>query len=281
MLRSPHDLRYVERIEGLRESCRTMVCLFDELWPNETASWRSYLSVARDFDCFFLNTQSSVDITKGVTQKPTEFIPFGVDSLIFCPYPVNPSRSIDVFSIGRRPAAMHQALLACSQRDGSFYVYDTVSNFSVIDTREHRSLLSQRIKRSRYFISYPAKFDQNPPAFELGSRYFEGAAGGAILVGMPPTNTTYERYFDWPDAVFPTPPDGSQIIALIADLDRQPERLARVRRDNVINSLLRHDWVYRWRQIQEHVGVPVSSGTLERQGYLTRLANQITNTSFS
>ena len=115
---------------------------------------------------------------------------------------------------------------------------------------------------------------------ELGNRYFEGAVGGAILLGQGGANTPYEKYFDWPDAVLSTPVDGSQIAELIADLDRQPERLARIQRDSMVNILLRHDWVYRWRQVLETVELPVLHGISEREGYLKHLADLVNKEYF-
>jgi hypothetical protein len=272
MCRTPRDLRYVRLIKGLHERCQKSVCVFDELWPDDIAKTLSDLKAVRDFDSIFVNLECSVEATEQLAHKPTQFIPYAVDALKFCPYPKNPRRSIDVFCMGRRPPGLHQALFVQAERDEIFYVYDTASNFSVINPREHRRLLANMIKRSRYFITYPGQFDRNPGHFVLGTRYFEGAAGGAILLGMGPANTVYERYLDWPDAVFSTPEDGSQILELIAELDEQPQRLARIRRDSVVNALLRHDWVYRWRQILDGVGLAVSKGILEREECLKRLA---------
>jgi hypothetical protein len=233
MCRRPRDLRYVQLINGLHEKCRFSVCLFDEVWPDEIAmSSRSDLEVLRRFDCVFLNVMDGVEPLRQFTERQPQFMPYGVDAASFCPYPDSPTRSIDVLSMGRRPEGIHRALLARAERAGDFYVYDTASNFSVIDTGEHRRLLSNMIRRSRYFIAYPGRFDHGVPQFLLGTRYFEGAAGGAILLGMGPANTPYEGYFDWPDAVFPTPVDGSQIAELIADLDRQPARLGRLRQNS-------------------------------------------------
>jgi hypothetical protein len=222
---------------------------------------------------------SGAEAAKQLIQRPSQFIPGGVDALGFCPYPARPRRGIDVLSMGRRPAGLHQALLRCAEQDGIFYVYDTMRDLCARDIREHRRLISNTIKRSRYFIVYPAKFDEYMSHVELGNRYFEGAAGGAILLGQGGANTPYERFFDWPDAVLFTPADGSQIAELIADLDGQPERLARIRQDGVVNMLLRYDWVYRWRQILETVDLPVSHGILERERRLNHLADLVNTES--
>lgn len=276
----PGDLKYMRPIKGLRERCRKLVCLFDELWPDDIPRLlRSDFEFLQGFDYIFSTHVSGADAAKQLIPRPSQFIPGGVDALGFCPYPAKPRRGIDVLSMGRCPAGIHQALLACAEQDGIFYVYDTIRDLYVVHPREHRRLLSNSIKRSRYFIAYPAKFDEYMSHVELGNRYFEGAAGGAILIGNGGTNTPFERYFDWPDAVLSTPADGSQIAELIADLDGQPERLARIRRDGVVNILLRYDWVYRWRQILETVDLPVSQGILERERRLNHLADLVNKES--
>ena len=272
---NPQDLRYMNRIEGLREKCRRLVCVVGELWPGMIGQAREGLEVLRRFDVVFSNFQSSVDAIRDVTGRPCYFLPPAADALLFCPSPVSPARCIDVYNMGRRPAGLHQALMARADCGDFFYVYDTVGNFPVLDAREHRGLLANLIKRSRYFVAYPAKFDKPDETSgleEVGSRFFEGAAGGAVLVGAPPRCAAYEHGFDWPDAVIPTAADGAQIASLIAELDSDARRIERIRRDNVVNSLRRHDWVYRWHDVLDQVGLPTSSGLEEREAGLKSMA---------
>lgn len=277
----PGDFKYIRSIKGLHERCRKLVCVFDELWPDDIPKLsRADFEFLRGFSYIFSTHASGADAAKQLISRPSQFMLGGVDALSFCPYPAMPRRSIDVLSMGRCPAGVHQALYACAEQNGIFYVYDTMSKLWVRDPREHRRLLSSMIKRSRYFIAYPAKFNEGMSHVELGNRYFEGAVGGAILLGQGGANTPYEKYFDWPDAVLSTPVDGSQIAELIADLDGQPERLARIRRDSMVNVLLRHDWVYRWRQVLETVDLPVLHGIPEREGHLNHLADLVNKEYF-
>ena len=62
------------------------------------------------------------------------------------------------------------------------------------------------------------------------------------------------------------PFDCPEIGELIADLDQQPERLARIRRDNVVNSLLRHDWYHRWSEILRTIDLPMAERSALRSG---------------
>lgn len=45
------------------------------------------------------------------------------------------------------------------------------------------------------------------------------------------------------------PEDIINVGKIIAHLNAQPERLNKIRTDNVVNSLLHHDWVYHWAKI--------------------------------
>jgi hypothetical protein len=276
--RNASDLRFLKRITGLHENCRQSVCVISELWPNKIPEVREHLKVLGRFDHVLTNLQTSVGPIEKATGRPCHFLPSGVDALRFAPFPESPARSIDVYSMGRRPAEEHRALLASAERGGMFYVYDTTANFDVIDPLEHRILLANLIKRSRFFITYPAKFDvpaETGGTEEMGARYYEGAAGGAVMIGMPPRCAAYDDSFGWRDAVIPTPDDPKQIVCLVAELEAQPQRLAQIRRNNVTNSLRRHDWAYRWREILDHVGLSVTESLVEREAQLNSTASLV------
>ena len=277
-VRSEKDLQFVEPLMSLREQCRTSVTLLDELRSDAINRSPRSVKVLSRFDYIFSGIHESVETIQQVTGRPCHFIPGGVDALRFCPYPRNPARSIDVYAMGRRPPAVHQTLMSGGASGDLFYLYDTTKDFAVIDPMEHRTLLANLIKRTRYFVTFPPKFDRPAEASgerDVGSRFFEGAAGGAVMLGTPPNGPVFEECFDWPDVVIRTTADGGGIAALIADLDKQPDRLNRVRRDNVENSLRRHDWIYRWRRMLEIVGMPISSAVLKRERSLASLADLV------
>jgi len=78
--------------------------------------------------------------------------------------------------------------------------------------------------------------------------------------------------FDWPDAVVEVAPDGSDIADVLDRLSADPERLREMSRRNAIESLLRHDWVYRWKQIFQIAGVAPTHGMQARERRLRQLA---------
>jgi hypothetical protein len=58
-------------------------------------------------------------------------------------------------------------------------------------------------------------------------------------------------------------------------LEAQPQRIAQIRRNNITNSLRRHDWAYRWREILDHVGLSVTQQLVEREAQLNSIASLV------
>jgi hypothetical protein len=276
LCQSPSDLRHLPHLRELRERCARSACLLEEVWNVDIERWSRDIRWVANFDAVFTLLGASVPPLSKLLGRACHHVLGGVDAMKFCPYPDPPVRSIDVYSMGRRSGVVHTALMRLAEKHRWFYLYDTVANFSVIDPPQHRWLLSNFIKRSRYFMAYPAKFnspDETRGQNELGLRQFEGAAGGAVMLGSPPRSEAYNRNFDWPDAIIPvSATNGADVGDVMTELDRQPERVARIRRDNVANSLLRHDWVYRWRSMLEIVGLAPSPEMTVREADLKRLA---------
>jgi hypothetical protein len=108
---------------------------------------------------------------------------------------------------------------------------------------------------------------------EVGYRYFEGAAAGAVMIGQAADCETFRELFPWRDAVIELKPDGSDTLAVLAELDSIPERVAAIGQRNAAESLLRHDWIHRWKRILQVAGLEPSSGMMAREARLKRLAD--------
>jgi Glycosyl transferases group 1 len=272
---APGDLLMVNAVSDWKDRCKTSICLMDELWVREMADYHYFLRILERFDLVMLYYSQSVEILGKRIGRKCVFLPPGVDALRFCPYPNAPKRVVDVYSIGRRSERTHQTLLKMAVETGMFYLYDTIAGDQAINSRDHRTLFVNVAKRSRYFIVNPGLIDRpekRGDQIESGSRFFEGAASGAIMVGERPNNEEFERLFGWPDAVTHLPYDSSHIDIVIADLDRAPEKQERMRRNNVAQSLMRHDWVYRWESMLKAAGLEPRPELLERKEQLRDLA---------
>ena len=277
----PKDLLSLNAIKGWRKRCQTSICWLGEIWSRELHRWKGHLNILSKFDYVVLNCSASVRAVQETIQRPCFYIPPGVDTIRFCPYP-NPSpQNIDVYSIGRKSPVVHQSLLKMAEQKEIFYIYDTYDTIYNLDTfnyRQHRSLVANIAKRSRYFLVNLSKIDrkfERGSQGEIGSRFFEGAASGTVMIGQPPENEDFSKYFHWPDAVIHMDFDSPDIAEVLADLDLQRDRLKEVRRNNVVQSLLRHDWVYRWREILDIVGFKPRPAVIARAKRLKKLAEEV------
>lgn len=271
----PSELLNVNAVQGWRDYCRTSICWLTEFYVKDMPFYKSSLKVLSKFDHVIFMLDKSEPFKK-VIQGESSYLPAGIDAILFCPYPKSPKRFIDVFSIGRRSEQTHRVLLRMAQENKIFYVYDTLNDLHTYNVEQHRFLMANMAKRSRYFIVNPGKIDspdETGGQSEFGYRYFEGAAPGTIMIGEIPKNREFGKIFNWPDVVVHLPFGSDKIDTIINELDMQPERQEKIRRNNVVQSLLHHDWVYRWETVLKIAGLEPMPELLERKKRLRDLSN--------
>lgn len=271
------DLAHINAVEGWKDHCKSSVCWIDEFWAAEVPKAKYWLHTFSQFDHIFTSCFGTVEPLSKAIGRPIHWLPCAVDTLRFTPYPETPARAVDFYSIGRRREAIHKQLLQAAKRSKRFYIYDTFqsSMTNVYDHREHRDYLASVIKRSRFFIVAPGKIDSpgvHQGQSEVGHRYCEGTAAGAVLLGQAPHGEAFRRMFPWQDAVVPIESDGRDVMDVFAELDSDPARVSAASRRNSVGALLNHDWVYRWKEILRIVGLEPSPGMLARERRLKDLA---------
>jgi glycosyl transferase family 1 len=268
------ELLNLTALEGWNDRCRISACLVSELWVKEMPFFKSCLKMLAKFDYVFSYLSQSVEAINQAIPGRCLYLAPGVDTRLFMPDP-KAARSIDVFSLGRRPEHLHQALLTAAHADKIFYVYDTINDLHAHDLGQHRLLVANIAKRSRYFVVYPAKWDspqERGDQSEMGARYFEGAAAGTVLIGERPSTEQFDKTFFWPDAVVELPRDRHGIEEVMTEMDREPDRQDKVRRTNVVQALRRHDWVHRWETVLATAGLEPMPALVRRRERLADLA---------
>lgn len=276
------DLLYVNAIDGWQERCGTKLCWIDELWAKSAHKYKNWLMALDNFDHICVGSKEAASVLTRLLGRECHWVPGAVDALRFSPYPVAPDRVIDVYSIGRRWPGMHRALYQWASSKGIFYMHDTlmdVASMNPIHAREHRELYANVAKRSRYYVVAPAKMDllsHTEGESEIGFRYYEGAAAGAVLVGQKPTCAHFIDMFGWQDSVVEVDPDGSNIVEVLTELGDDRERVQEISRRNAVESLLRHDWIYRWREIFRIAGLSPSQSMIAREKRLQECADLAT-----
>ena len=258
-----------------RSRARISMCYIDEIYPSDVAGLGNLLNVLKNFDHIFVSVRDAVAPLASATGRPCHFLAPSVDTLEFCPYPAARDRVIDFYAMGKRPPETHKALLRMAEQGDWYYVYDTLTNCPVTSNAEHRRRLAEMLKRTRYFLATAVRH-YNPERTkgnqELGLRYFEGAAAGTVLIGDAPFNESFTENFGWQDSVIPLEFNSGDIADVIAELEADPERVERIRRANVVNSLRRHDHVYRWAEILSIAGLVETPNMQVRRRRLDELA---------
>ena len=268
----------INLLKDWRERCKTAVCYIVEIWTEDIPKMKNFMKFFDQFDLICIGTRHVLDDVQAITDKPVIFVPPGVDTIKFCPdLDSKKCRSIDVTNLGRRSLSTHNALLEKAEKEDFFY-YHELTNGSVLrveDHQAHRTLIANLLGSSRYYITNYAKADMPDliaGEYEIGYRFFEGAAAGAVLIGAQPKGDLYDKYFDWEDSIIPVNFDEPNIADIIDELDARPGYVESIQARNAMNSLLKHDWVYRWEMILEALGQEPTPGIITRKQKLREMA---------
>jgi hypothetical protein len=260
----------------MRERAARAVCWVHELWINDIAKLGPQLDILNSFDHVFCTLAGSVDALAQRLDVPVTYMPLGVDTELFCPYPQELDRLIDVINISRAHDTTHNALVSYARETGAYYDFPTITGiYDAFSPAEHRWLYAGRLKRSRYFFAHMAKVArqvERGTQEEFGVRYFEGVAAGAVVLGARLSTPAFENNLGWTDSVIEVPYECGSIGSIIAELDAQPERLVEARRRNVLNALRRHDHLSRWEQILDCAGLPHTDGMRLRRSKIDELS---------
>jgi hypothetical protein len=274
---NPADLIYLNAVRGWKTRCAKKICFMVEFYAGWLKEYAYHLSLLHEFDDVALCFSGSVSAVTSAASRPCQHVPLGADVFRFSPFPDPPERSIDVYSMGRRVEPIHDVLRTMAARKEIFYIYDTLPGTLIQprDHRQHRDLLASCAQRARFFVTYPAKVDADDERrgqSEVGARFYEGAAAGAVLIGQAPTIPAFAQDFSWPDAVVDVGSAENTLRETLSALEANPARTQALRRTNALEAIRRFDWGYRWRQLLEIAGLPPTPALLARERKLQQLA---------
>ncbi len=272
----PSDLIYLNCLRGWKDRSKIKICYMVEFYAGWLQEYAFHLGLLADFDHVMLCFGGSVQAVHGLIGKPVHHVALAVDALRFTPFPNPPARVVDIYSMGRRSEPIHQALLNMAARREAFYVYDTIPGLLIqpMDYRQHRDLVANFAKRSRFFVAYPAKVedDETRGQSEVGARFFEGAAAGAVMLGRAPKAPSFGREFYWSDAVVDAGSNEEQLLAALARFKADPQLTETTSRKSAAEALRKFDWAYRWKEILRLSGVEPSSKLWQREKHMHQLA---------
>jgi hypothetical protein len=274
---NPSDLIYLSAVEGWKDRCKKRVCYMVEFYAGWVKEYAYHLSLLGDFDFVTQSFSSCVAAVAAASGRPCHAVPLGVDTQRYTPLPDPLPRSIDVYSMGRRVESAHDALLARARQRELFYIYDTIPGLNITprDYVQHRELVANFGKRARFFIAYPAKVDtaeETRGASEVGARFFEGAATGAVLLGQAPNVQAFRNDFHWQDAIVELGSTAESVNAFLSTVERDRERYVAAGKRNAVEALKRFDWAYRWKELLRIAGLAPHPKLAAREQRLNDLA---------
>jgi len=279
-----YEVYALATIPNWRKRSKVAACFITEVWSDMLPKY--LLELLADFDHIFIGCRNGVEEVARLTGRPCSYLPIAVDALRFAPSSPDEPRPIDVSYIGRRSQITHGALLKDAELRGRFYYYDTVAasgidlkhrTFRVDAPDEHRRLLATLLKRSGFFFanrSYVNRPEFTAGRDEISSRFYEGAAAGTVMVGEAPRSEEFQRQFDWQDALIPIAFDCPNIGDILAELNGDPGRLREIRRNNVREVALRHDWLHRIETVFDVLGLSPTDEMQARAQQLQQLATR-------
>lgn len=272
------DLPNLRRVKDWRRRSRFAAAFILETWTPHLKQNAAALRILDEFDHVFVLNASSIPALQRYTRTPISFLATGVDALNACPVDAAPERVIDILSLGRQTGGAHKRIREFADTERLFYHFDVWSGLQARDWRQVRDWNAALMQRSRFSVVWsPAEhlpISLPPGEVVLSTRYFEGMAGGAILIGSS-VKAPEAREFLGEDAVVEIAPDGSDFERVFAAIRAEPARLETMRTRNVAMSLRRHDWAYRWGEILQVANVEPTAAHRQRLAELARRAEYV------
>ncbi|WP_170789460.1 glycosyltransferase [Ruegeria lacuscaerulensis] len=272
-VQKPQELLTLDAIPNWREHCGLAVCVLEEVWSKDLHVHLPLIRSLAKFDLIACAFAEACDTLHSITGKPVIHLPGAADMVRFAPTSLSAERPIDIYCMGRRRPELHDRLLKVIKDRAGFYLYDSATKPpTTAQHAVHRDLLANLVQHSKLFMVDIAKIghaDQKKGNIAWGPRHVEGIAGGAAQIGYAPDSEDYRQFFDWPESVFRLSEDPDEAIDQIVGLLETPGKLDQMRRVNMAQALNKHDWLHRWAQILEKLGLPESDGMAHRRQVLS------------
>jgi Glycosyl transferases group 1 len=265
------EISEIECIPSWRQRSRMACAFILETWPDSIERDRADYRLLDRFDMVFVLNAAAIPSIRQHTSTPVVFLPTAADTLLLpAAHYANP-RVIDLICIGRRRGSMHAAFIDYADSRGKLYLYDQWTDMRVRnwpEARRYNAILGARSQA--YVVWSPLRAGLGHQGDALSTRYFEGAAGGTVMIGSRPEVPEFAELFDWPDAVLDVPEDPGEVAAFLDALYADPNRLRDICWRNRRGALLKHDWAHRWAAVLDALGLAPTAAHRARNEVLSR-----------
>ena len=222
-----------QRDRGLAgNGVKTSICWIDEMWAATLPAYETLASGAETVRPSFCRVPGQCR-TNVRSDRPHLHMASGRGRYAAV-QPLSMSGSARGRRLQHRPAVLQKFTMFCwrqhpGKRSSMSTIHVTLQVRRFTTTANIVTAIANMAKRSRTFLVAPGKVDDpslTGGQVEVGYRYFEGAAAGAVLIGQAPKGTAFDQAFPWPDAVIPVKHDGSDIRDVLSGLNADAQRLS-------------------------------------------------------
>jgi hypothetical protein len=257
----PGTLKMLDTLRQWRQKCDIVAAYIIDLYPISLN--RLDRKIVNQLDHLFISYEQMLKPVKRKFKTPVTFIPQACDVLTHGTY--GGDRPFDIIGYGRQIPKIHEQLKKefNAPQSQTLYFHSTFKYPDVKDWKEDRLLFWQMMRRTKLSLAYCFKKTSPELAFgvsPLTARWFEGLAAGCVMVGYSPTGAEVKYLLDWPDAIIELPNNPQDSFSFIKELLKQEEYLKVVSRRNYMESLARHDWRYRLKDMLSTLGISIPNG---------------------
>lgn len=251
---NPNFLQSLLTIEPLLKQFDLRIAyLLDGFRPE----WLNATTLAYLDHLFVISNELATEISQ-LCPISTTFLPLAANTTKS--YGANTCRWIDVIRYGRCNEEVHQRLQAHFNQQPSkrIYFHSTFSGTQVENQQEHVSLMRKLLGHSKISLCFEAsnlaRFRGQSP---LLYRWFEAWAAGCTVVGKRPFGQQVSELMDWENSTIEIPDNPADWIPFFEALLADEATLTLNAKRNYRQSMLRHDWRYRIKDMLTTVGLPI------------------------
>jgi len=239
--RGPEDLAMIKAIRDVRSK-------FSHIHAFVTDSYfqAGFYAETALFDSLTVTALKDQDFPAQKFGVQVHHLYQGTDALQWAPRQA-PGREIDVMSFGRTPPSYQSALTQAFHRMDSPYLYlhSPLGNLSGPTVQVERAMLFKLLHRTRISLAFHLLTEPQggrPRSMMVTSRWLESLLSGCVVAGHRPVSRMADDMLDWPGSTIELSAVPEEAVQELQVLLQDEGALQQQRRNNVRNTVERHDW---------------------------------------
>lgn len=270
--RAPADLNMVNSIKDCRKKFGKIIgfvadSYFEAGFNKSTALYDS-ISVTGKGDAAYIVNRFGTTV---------HHIYQGIDTLKWAPKS-SKSRDIELISYGRTPPTFHAAFVRRFHDVASehLYLHSPLGNLSGPTVRDERGMLFKVLQRTRISLAfhlYVEATGARPISMMVTSRWLESLLSGCIVAGKRPISLMADEMLCWNGSTIELSDSPEEAANELVAMLRANDEWEQQRRSNVFNTMMRHDWRSRIKDLCSLNGFDAPAA-LERDLHLVKESAQ-------